>query len=255
MSKINKNSINYGLKTLALLAFALIFIPLNTSMAAYGANIGDYNLYGPTEEVQNPKPALSMISPKSGDRGTGARTVTITGDGFFPGSIARINGSNRYTTFIDRSHLLVQVTSGDMYQNDGFYVTVWNSAPGGGYSNAVFFTIKNTVAVSSNTNSNYSNSNTSSNYSNSNYSNSTNSNSNNYSSSSNSNIDQNTNNGEDGRYSNFASNVVFGSANSFMPNGIVQWVLLAIIILIIVILARKVFGGEEHFHNTPLKHA
>jgi hypothetical protein len=50
-----------------------------------------------------------------------------------------------------------------------------------------------------------------------------------------------------------ASNAVFGS-NSFLPSGLIQWIFFAIIILLIVVLARKVFGAKEEYHSTPLKH-
>ncbi len=54
--------------------------------------------------------------------------------------------------------------------------------------------------------------------------------------------------------SDLAANAVFGT-NSLMPSGLVQWVLLAIFILVAVILVRKVTGAENRYHQTPLKHA
>lgn len=53
---------------------------------------------------------------------------------------------------------------------------------------------------------------------------------------------------------NLSANALYG-ANSFMPSGLVQWILLAILILIIVILFRKITGAEDRYHATPLKHA
>ncbi len=55
-------------------------------------------------------------------------------------------------------------------------------------------------------------------------------------------------------YSNLAANSVFGS-HSFMPSGLVQWVILAIFILLIVIFIRRVFGKDEKYYAEPLKHA
>jgi len=63
----------------------------------------------------------------------------------------------------------------------------------------------------------------------------------------------NTENNNDS-YSNLASGAIFGS-NSFLPSGLIQWIILAIIILLIVILARKLFGGEKNYHEAPMKHA
>ncbi len=54
--------------------------------------------------------------------------------------------------------------------------------------------------------------------------------------------------------SNLAANVIFGSGG-FLPTGILDWILVAILILVIVILARKIFGGENRYHSEPLKHA
>jgi len=54
--------------------------------------------------------------------------------------------------------------------------------------------------------------------------------------------------------SNLAANAVFGSTNSFMPSGLIEWVLFAILVLIIVILVRKIYGGSEKYHAMPMKH-
>ena len=53
--------------------------------------------------------------------------------------------------------------------------------------------------------------------------------------------------------SDLASNAIFG-ANGFLPSGLVQWILFAIFILLVVILARKVFGAQKRYEEAPLKH-
>ena len=50
-----------------------------------------------------------------------------------------------------------------------------------------------------------------------------------------------------------AANAFYG-VNSFLPSGLIQWVLFAIFILLIIILARTVFGVKESYHSTQLKH-
>ena len=55
-------------------------------------------------------------------------------------------------------------------------------------------------------------------------------------------------------YKSLTASSIFGRF-SFMPSGLMQWILLAIFILVIVILIRKVSGQEEEYHSTPLKHA
>lgn len=250
---------NYALKALAILAFGLIFVPFNIAAAGNGWTIfNNSSSVDQTGASDNPVPNISSIFPRVSDVGIGTKTVTITGSGFVPGSIARINATYRFATFIDSEHLLVQINGSDTYAfktNGGFYITVFNNAPGGGYSNAVFFTI-NTIVPSTTTNTTNFNSATSTSNTN-NYNNtstSSNTSNTNRDTSANTNQTQNsaTNNTSDG--SNLASNAIFGS-NGFMPSGLIQWILLGIIILVIVILVRKIFGGAESYHESPMKHA
>ncbi len=244
MKNINKNSINLTLKVLTILAFALIFIPLN-KVAAYNYSSVD-NGFGTIDDggfnnPNNPKPSVRFISPNSSNIGIGTKTITITGSGFVHNSIARVNGSSRFTTFIDSSHLLVQINSNDIYtysNNGGFYITVFNGTPGGGYSNSAFFTVKKPATSNPST---------------------TTTNTNSYASPDTftetiPTEDENVNANTEDNYSNLASNVIFGS-NSFLPSGLIQWVLFAIVILIIVILVRKIFGAKENYDESPMKHA
>lgn len=186
--------------------------------------------------VYNPIPVVDSISPRSANLGSGAKTVTITGDGFIPRSVARWNGSSRPTTFIDGSHLLIHLNASDMYGANGRYVNVWNPAPDGGYSNSIFFTINGYVAPNGNAsikNNTANNSNTGT-----------------VNGISDTNTDEPV---TDSNYSDLAGNVIYG-ANGFMPSGLVQWLLFAIFILLVVILVRKVFWVDK-YHQTPLKHA
>jgi len=54
-------------------------------------------------------------------------------------------------------------------------------------------------------------------------------------------------------YKNLAANTFFGSY-TFLPSGLIQWILLAIFILIIIILTRIIFGAKENYYTAPLKH-
>lgn len=237
MSKLNNKSIFFGLKILSILAFSLLIIPFNSANAEGGRNYTYYNDYSyntnpAPKDTTNPKPAIDSITPKSINLGVGTKTITIIGSGFVPSSVAKINNSSRPTTFIDDSHLLVQITGNDTYAfktNGGFFITVYNGAPGGGSSNGVFFTV-NSPAASTSTKTN------------------------------NNTISPDTyvetvetENGADS-YSNLASNAIFGSG-SFLPSGLVQWILFAILILVIVILARRIFGAKENYEQAPMKHA
>ena len=239
MSKLNNKSIFFGLKILSILAFSLLIIPSSTS-AYYARNNGfnnavDYDdVVVRTTPTANPKPAISLISPKSINLGMGTKTITITGSGFAPSSVARVNNSSRPTTFIDSTHLLVQISGNDVYTyktNGGFFITVYNGAPGGGYSNGAFLTVESMGSSTTNENAD---------------------NVNNISPDTYSETVETEN--ETDNYSNLASNAIFGSG-SFLPSGLVQWILFAILILLIVILARKIFGARENYDQAPMKHA
>ena len=270
MNKTNngtiKYSVIYALAILAILIFGIIIMHAKASAQTAGYDTGyrnqttlkfkDINFDNNTEPndnlapIYNSRPIVGSISPNSGNLGGGAKTVTITGSGFVPNSIARWNGSSRPTTFIDYSHLLIHLSASDMYGAKGRYINVFNPTPDGRYSNTAFFTINGYVAPNTTTNT------TSSNISiqtNDNvYRTAANSNTSSSINTSVENLD--TANESSDSYGNLASNAIFGT-NGLYPSGLIQWILFAILILIIVILIRKIFGAEKKYHSTPMKHA
>ena len=204
-----------SLKILSILSFSLLLIPVK-ALATPGY-------------VDNPIPYISSISPDSSNGLVGTNIIiTITGNGFIPNSIARVNGADRATTFIDYSHLLVRLNPNDTYNTNGIYINIFNGFPGGGYSNAEYFTVNKLTPVAS-TNNNYSNTGQTEN-------------------STNENNDANDNNRS------LAATALFGTPNSFLPSGLIQWIILAIIVLIIVIMVRRVFGAQKRYDDMPLKH-
>lgn len=170
---------------------------------------------------KNPVPKIKSISPEFGKINEATKTIIITGRGFTTSSVARINTSVRPVTFIDPSHLLLQINSNDLYtyrNNGGFFITVFNKAPGGGYSNGEFFTIKNADGSPI------------------------------------LNADGTVNEGGK-NYGGLSANAIFGFGDGVLPSGIMQWILFAVCLLIIMILGRKVFGVAKKYHEAPLKHA
>ena len=186
-----------------------------------------------------PSPTISSIKPDSINGITGKVTITITGNGFTPNSVVRKNNSNRTTTFIDSKNLLVDIYANDMYNQESFFLTVFNGESGGGYSNALTFTIKNNTATTTTNNNSSSNTNTNT----SNTTNTTTTDTNNTVS---------TNDAKNS-YGSLTANALVGS-NSVMPSGLIQWILLAIIILAIIFLWRYVHA-ENKYMSEPMKHA
>src|SRR3989344_6154982 len=245
MNKINNKSILLGLEILVIMAFGLIsFIPTETkAYSDYAYLRTEINL-----ESHNPIPSISSIKPNSIDKIREKITITITGNGFIPDSVVRKNNANRITTFIDSKHLLVDIFPSDVYNQNEFYLTVFNGEPGGGFSNASLFTIKNNTTATTNTTTNT----TTTNYS------STNNNSNSNTNTTVSNTTEENNNISasdfNESYGSLTANALVGS-NSFMPTGLVQWIIFAILIVLIIFLWRYVHRSKEKYMLEPMKHA
>jgi len=199
------------------------------------------------QERINGRDSGMAVLVESAEIKTGDNGIEIEAVLFNPSSTAKVNSSNRYTTFIDDSHLLVEINSYDMSRSDGgFYITVWNS--NGEYSNAALFTLNGKAAASTSSNNNNS-APASNNYQdNTSYSNGYNNTAPvNYSPG----TIESVNEDED---QSLASSVILGGS-TFLPTGIVQWILVAILIVLIIVIGRKVLGNREEYDNTPLKHA
>lgn len=91
--------------------------------------------------VNNPVPVIGSLSPAWVLPGSGAFTLTVNGSNFLNSSSVRWNGVARATTYISSSHLTISILASDVASNGTASVTVFNSAPGGGISNAVSFSI------------------------------------------------------------------------------------------------------------------
>ncbi|NOT60606.1 MAG: hypothetical protein HOP19_10330, partial [Acidobacteria bacterium] len=89
----------------------------------------------------NPAQTLTSIAPTSALAGSGAQTITLTGTGFVPSSVARWNGADRTTTFVSATQVTVQIPATDVTAAGTAQITVFNPAPGGGTSSAQTFTI------------------------------------------------------------------------------------------------------------------
>jgi len=89
----------------------------------------------------NPVPALISLEPTSVKELGPTTLLSITGSGFFPGSVVRLNGTALATHFADSGHLEAIVPLGQIRITGDTSITVYNSTPGGGTSNPLIFTI------------------------------------------------------------------------------------------------------------------
>ncbi len=97
----------------------------------------------------NPKPTVTTIAPNSRPAGGPSFTLTVNGSNFLydvsnPGntlSVVMWNGLARPTAYVSPTQLTADIPATDLTAMDTASITVSNSPPGGGTSNAATFTI------------------------------------------------------------------------------------------------------------------
>jgi hypothetical protein len=95
----------------------------------------------PTVTIDTTVPVLSVLTPSRITTGAGAFTLTVDGSSFAPRSVVRWNGSDRPTTVVSSTRLTAAIAAADVAAAGTAQVTVFTSAPGGGTSAALPFTI------------------------------------------------------------------------------------------------------------------
>lgn len=98
-----------------------------------------------TFTINNPAPALSTISPTTVSAGGSGFTLMVSGSNFVAGSVVRVNGANRSTTFVSATQLTASIPASDIAAAGNLSITVFNAAPGGGTSSALTLAVSNPV--------------------------------------------------------------------------------------------------------------
>ncbi|MDQ5922416.1 MAG: hypothetical protein QG644_124 [Patescibacteria group bacterium] len=96
---------------------------------------------GTQVSATNPKPIIDSVSPNTVDSGKGEMWVTVYGANFVNNSVVKFNSGDRATAYISSTKLQAKLTDTDINGSGEYLITVFNPLPGGGYSNAEFFTI------------------------------------------------------------------------------------------------------------------
>src|SRR5207245_760908 len=80
----------------------------------------------------NPQPTVTAVTPTTLTADGGNVDLTVTGANFVPGAVARWNGSDRTTAFVNAGTLRVQIPASDLALPGTAHVSVVNPSPGGG---------------------------------------------------------------------------------------------------------------------------
>lgn len=98
-----------------------------------------------TYQVVNPPPIVTSVSPSTLHVASAEVWLTVHGSGFSPASIARWNGAQRHTEFVDRTTLVVGLGTSDIAVPGTAQLSVATPAPGGGTSASMTVTVAGTV--------------------------------------------------------------------------------------------------------------
>lgn len=82
----------------------------------------------------NPAPVATSLSQPTVQPGSAAFSMTVFGSGFVSGSVARLDGIDKPTTFVSFSVLSVAISEGDVATEGIRQISVVNASPGGGSS-------------------------------------------------------------------------------------------------------------------------
>jgi hypothetical protein len=91
-----------------------------------------------------PSPVLPLSRLPAPQWHAVSETVTLTGSGFYPGSVVYFNGMPLTTTFSSNTTLTAAVPPGNLGLAGVFGVQVFNTGTGGGFSNALSFAVNAT---------------------------------------------------------------------------------------------------------------
>ena len=118
-----------------------------TQGGTLNVTVGDPNVFQGASAVfpftvNNPLPSITGISPQNIVAGTSpVPQLILTGTGFVPVSVGRVNGNARATSLNGSGNLVVTLTAADIASPTTLAITVFNGAPGGGTSSPANYSI------------------------------------------------------------------------------------------------------------------
>lgn len=98
-----------------------------------------------TFSIVNPTPAINSLNPATVLAGGASFALAVNGSGFVNGSVVRVNGADRQTTFVSGNQVMATILASDILNAGVLNISVFNVAPGGGTSNTVPLPINNPV--------------------------------------------------------------------------------------------------------------
>lgn len=127
-----------------LLAAGSLSITVNNPANATGGGGNSAQRFLTVNAILNPAPTITNLVPYSALVGAPQFTLTVNGSNFVNGSVVRVNGANRATTFVSATQLTAIIPVTDTASAGTLAVSVFTPTPGGGISTSLSFLITNT---------------------------------------------------------------------------------------------------------------
>jgi len=94
-------------------------------------------------EVNNPLPTIGDVSPSTVPAGATSQVIVVSGTGFVPATVIKVNGNARTTTFVSKTQVNVTLADADLTAGGSLSITAVNGTPGGGTSAASTVSVMN----------------------------------------------------------------------------------------------------------------
>lgn len=191
----------------------------------------------------NPRPVIFSLNPNPIYWGGDGKGIKVYGDGFARGAVVRINNSDRTTNFVNAQRITFDLIDTDTLRLGDYVVTVVNPGPGGGVSNAIILKIVEEVEAVSTPATVYRGG----------TSNGSGSTTAKTATKATTTVKEDDSAKSEETVSDLTASAIFGESG-FLPDSLVEWLILATLILLIVIVFRRIFR-EPKYQEIPLKHA
>jgi sugar lactone lactonase YvrE len=103
----------------------------------YVADVGNHRVLAYDVPTAHAAPTLTAPAPTTVAAGSPPFALTVTGSNFVAGSMVRVGGSDRPTTWLSSTRLVATLTAADAAAGGPLAITVFTPAPGGGTTSLI----------------------------------------------------------------------------------------------------------------------
>ena len=87
-------------------------------------------------------PKITALTPNTADQGDKGIMIVVTGANFVYGSVVKLNGTAKSTTYVSPTELKAEISAKDLLKSGEYDITVYSPIVGGKTSNSEKFTVQ-----------------------------------------------------------------------------------------------------------------